>query len=621
MHARHWFWLIAFIWFGFALRLYQMDAAPLRGDEAFSVQNWAGLPLDVSLVEIAAIEPHPPGTYALFRLWGVSAGLTPEFALRLLPALTNLLGIAALYALGKRLTGNRYVGFLAAFFFAIHPFEVWHAQDFRNYATWAGLSAVALWLGLCLIYGRRRPIDWALYALVQLAAVSVFYVELLTLGILTLYALWLRWKDRGFLARWFAVQASLGVAGVGAFLIFQGDLISGGSYGGTTAGGLEPLRLLTWFLPTLTFGESLPYAAALGVALLLLLIGCGLVVWRKSTEQGVFLALLGIVPMIALAVVSTQMNIFAPRYILNAVPAYLLLVAAAIVYLRQLRQLSAGLWLGWMLLAAVSLVNHYHNPGLQKAPDWPQLAAYLEANTTPDDIVIQTGIDAGFGYYYDLYEIETAEFALPIEPDQPIPEITATMEDTAAQDYRSYWIVGQTFPDWPNEGVVESWAFEHWQLVRDTRAAGLPARQFMPWEVAPDEVDEEPLATLGDIVELVDARIFAPEPTGELTVWLYWRPIAQTEAPLTGFVHLIGAINPATGTPLWSQDDHPPQDGRASTTMWERDTTYRDVYVLPLAGVIAGDYQLFAGLYDPETGERLRMEDGADAVLIGEFAR
>lgn len=99
MKPRHWLWLIAFLWFGLALRLYQIDTTALRGDEAFSAQNWAGLPLETSLAEIAAIEPHPPGTYALFRLWGVSVGLAPEFALRLLPALTNLVGIAAMFAL------------------------------------------------------------------------------------------------------------------------------------------------------------------------------------------------------------------------------------------------------------------------------------------------------------------------------------------------------------------------------------------------------------------------------------------------------------------------------------------------------------------------------------------
>jgi hypothetical protein len=142
----------------------------------------------------------------------------------------------------------------------------------------------------------------------------------------------------------------------------------------------------------------------------------------------------------------------------------------------------------------------------------------------------------------------------------------------------------------------------------------------MPWEVSEDEVRDEPLAVFGDAVELVDVRVFQPEPTGQLTVWLYWRPIEQTETSLTGFVHLVGDINPATGTPLWSQDDHLPQQGRVLTTTWEAGELYRDVYVLPLEGVEPGQYELYAGLYDPETGQRLRMEGGADAVLIGEFA-
>ena len=52
--------LLGIILLGFGLRLYHLDAAAFRGDEAFSVQRWSVTPLTQSLTEIASIEPHPP---------------------------------------------------------------------------------------------------------------------------------------------------------------------------------------------------------------------------------------------------------------------------------------------------------------------------------------------------------------------------------------------------------------------------------------------------------------------------------------------------------------------------------------------------------------------------------
>ena len=128
----------------------------------------------------------------------------------------------------------------------------------------------------------------------------------------------------------------------------------------------------------------------------------------------------------------------------------------------------------------------------------------------------------------------------------------------------------------------------------------------------------QPLTTFSDVVTLIDAHVVTPpQPTGELTVWAYWQPLRQTDVPLKAFVHLIGPVNPDTSTPLWSQHDHEPQNGRISTATWQPDARYRDVFHLPgVASVPAGDYTLAIGLYDPNTGERLLTADGTDSYTI-----
>ena len=80
--------LILIIWLGFALRLHELASVPLRGDEAFSALNWADTPLPQSLTEIATLEPHPPLTYGLFRLWRLLiGGIDSPFSLAPAPGL------------------------------------------------------------------------------------------------------------------------------------------------------------------------------------------------------------------------------------------------------------------------------------------------------------------------------------------------------------------------------------------------------------------------------------------------------------------------------------------------------------------------------------------------------
>jgi hypothetical protein len=81
------------------------------------------------------------------------------------------------------------------------------------------------------------------------------------------------------------------------------------------------------------------------------------------------------------------------------------------------------------------------------------------------------------------------------------------------------------------------------------------------------------------------------------------------------FTHLVGtAWNPATGNPVWAQDDHEPLRGGCPTSLWLPGRLLRDRYELALpAGTPAGEYVLEVGMYRWDTGERLPVSgNGAD---------
>ncbi|MDQ7034390.1 MAG: hypothetical protein Q9P01_06010 [Anaerolineae bacterium] len=347
-----------------------------------------------------------------------------------------------------------------------------------------------------------------------------------------------------------------------------------------------------------------------------------LVVLSHNRKQALFLTLLTIVPLIMIGIISTGMNIFRPRYVMMSSPAYILLLAAAIFITydrakssfrqRMVWLLLTGFFVGWVAIAAISLRNYYNNPIYHKAPNWSAMTNYLRDNTQVGEVVIQTAVDSAYGFYYDA---PADDFALPRSPEQSAEEIVANLEEWRDR-YSSLWVVARTL-QWANAGIVEAWVDENMQLVRDTATDGLPIREYKRWQVETSEIADEALTSFGTSIDLVGTRLFAPEPTGEITLWLYWHPQEITEEPFTVFVQLIGDINPITGSPLWSQDDHPPQNGRVTTDLWQTDIVYRDIYELPLEEVAAGSYEVWVGFYNPVTGERLLTSDGNDYYAVG----
>jgi 4-amino-4-deoxy-L-arabinose transferase-like glycosyltransferase len=98
----------------------------------------------------------------------------------------------------------------------------------------------------------------------------------------------------------------------------------------------------------------------------------------------------------------------------------------------------------------------------------------------------------------------------------------------------------------------------------------------------------------------------------ELAVTLVWRALAPVDVDYTVTVQLLGPDGQVYG-----QMDVPPLDGDAPTSTWTLgevlDTTYRFVIT---EAIPPGEYGLLVALYLPETGERLEVQKGGDAVTL-----
>lgn len=598
--------LLLIISVGFVLRIYEINRFSLRGDEAFTVIHWMREPLSQTLEQIATVDPQPPLAYAIYRLWSLIVG-SEEYIVRYLPALLNVIGIPALYVLGKRFGGRRG-GYIAALLWAIHPFQIWHAQDARNYALWGAASPVALAAGLRFL-DRQTLARGVVYFGTALIACYLYYLELFFVMALNLYVVILHIQSLRVLRTWVLVQGILGICL--AFWFLQGRLLFGSGYTGTAL-TFEPELLLTWFVPVLMFGETFYFGSFAVIAVVVGLV-VSLLNWRN---QYLLLLIWVVVPLSLLALVSTRLSVFTPRYALSVSVAFVLVFVAVLAHYPRVGLFFVTLFVFVSFISLGQYFGLYND--YAKSPDWRSLAAYLHERTHSDDLIIQSAADEAFTFYFEEYQVSGTAIRLPANPFQPESEIAAIVE-AALPSYSSIWVVTDPPPAWQNGRVALDWFDDYAQMLRTTTIDTLPVRQFASWQIEPETAD--PLTQFGGVAALVSATI-APmnEPTGERIVWLEWLPLRTTPSPLKVFVHVIGADNPDNGTPLWSQDDQFPQDGRLTSTNWEA-TPFRDVYALPVAHLPPGEYRLAVGWYDPTTNQRLSLNgtQDADYFEIGAF--
>jgi hypothetical protein len=153
---------------GAALRLATLDVQSLWYDEAVTA-HLLRMSLSGLLHAIPDSESSPPLYYLMGWLWTHVFG-TGEVGLRSLSALLGTSTIPVVWALGRRLGGDR-AGLFAAALVAVNPMLVWFSQEARAYALLALLAALSalLWLRALERPCAGRAAAWAVVAAAALA--------------------------------------------------------------------------------------------------------------------------------------------------------------------------------------------------------------------------------------------------------------------------------------------------------------------------------------------------------------------------------------------------------------------------------------------------------------------
>ena len=621
----------------FGLRIYRLDCQPLRGDESFSIQ-FSAHQLDWLLPSIATVEPNPPLYYLLLHYWMQLLGQS-EFVTRFLSLLFGVLSVPLIYQLGKSM-GRPYVGGLAALLLAINPFQIWHAQDVRNYTLWPALSIAALTF-LLRALREGRPRQWMGYASMTLLSLFTHYYDLFLLLFQNLFFFafalgqWRREEQprvslRRVLCTWIVIQVSLALV-FGPWLMYGSSRLVA-----ITEGDSPPLwTVFSRCLTAFSIGETVsPMLRTAALPFLVLLVVYGLArTFSSSRYHALFLILYIVAPSVCVFGAAQVRPLFRERYLNAIAPAYYLSFAWGLLspaeYLRRWKAvpLVAGVtFLG--LFAAHSLNNHYHNPQYQKSPDWRALSVYLASETEPGDVLILNYPDPTFSYYYDG---RAPSFILPRGLlSQQVKIETADALRVLATKYERIWFYPLTDVGWDNEGFVENWLNRHASLVAERDILGFRWLIYQPVVVSLNEVQYPLHLTLGDSILLrgYDCDACADEPLGRasinpgtaLHVTLYWEAMNRVDTAYSVFVHLIDASGR-----IYVQRDAPPRGGDFPTNEWMSGDIIVDPYSLLVpSDAPPGDYGLIVGMYDPATAQRLPVADdtGAyqgDHVTIAKF--
>lgn len=639
---------------GFLLRITRASHLWLWGDEAWGLylirQGFWQLTLET------ALDQHPPLYHQLTYLWSLFAGRS-ELALRLFSIFAGVLSIPLTYQVGRQLSG-RAVGLVGALLIALAPFGIHYSQEARMYSLIMALGLASTCLLLHLI---RSPAPmagrWIAYGVVTLLGLLTVYSYAFFVAFQGLILL-LIGKGRRRFPAWLEVQGAVALALVPFIFLFVQPI-------------LETLRIQSQFgqarsLPAL-LGETW-IGLAMGVTLApstaglwALGIGCIAVIGllgprtggrRTKTgefstgEQSLFLAGALTIPLLLFYPLHVRLPWLQPRVFAFLAPVLYLLLARGLVRLWRWRRASLVLALVYMGLAwGRGLYDYYVNFNRYDGyEDYRPLIAYIAAHAQPGDLVLHHARWQE-GYFEAYYQGPPLQFEYALDTRgrrspalaglRLVPQPVALTPDDVAglisqQQPHQVWIMWRDIVRHPGGSLLEdriedkvsrlgfkvdeAW-FGH---VRLTRYALPPLGAA---SIQPSEAIWENGIQLQSYTLAPPAQVIRPGDSLYLT--LYWQAHGPTTIPYTAFTHIVGTrLNPKDGTPVWAGHDMIPGNGERPTTSWQAGEVIRDPHILTLdPNAPPGEYILEVGLYDPASGQRLRLRQldnslGEDRLIL-----
>lgn len=666
-------WLVMLL--AAALRFFRIGAQSLWADEG-NTAAMAGR----SLAEIsarAAADIHPPGYYWLLSLWTRIFG-DSEVALRSLSAVWGILLVWLVYQIGSRLHDRR-TGLIAAFFAAINPFLIYYSQEARMYAQLAALAAL-LFYGLVRFIlhesvilpadgsGKRIAFSGPATAVVMVASVAGLYTHYtfpVLIGVATgVYLLWVaNSRRRGFVRERLLHWAMLLIIAAFFYLPWIGTAFSQLATWPRT-GQAAPLdQALSEVLRLLALGPVAQVPAdSPWMAVFLGLLILGLWPWVRASGRRAhwlswLLPLLWLAAPVVLVLAGGLFKAAYFKFLLVAVAPFCLLMARGVTGFAEALQRglwkrpaaaganrrsgrspsakatkpqggpksaappSIGRWLAacWVsaalalvLFPTVTTLRAYYFDPRAARDDYRGMARYILAAARPGSAILldAPGQREVFDYYF---RGDQPVYTLPEQRPADKAATIARLQQIASQHpylYGLFWATDESDPD----RIVEGWLDSHAYEAADAWRGNVRFVMYATQQPTADWPVQASTAVLGEQIRLLDYALSTQEVTSGdvLQLRMNWQAERQPDTDYTVFVQLLDNRNQVV-----AQRDAPPVSGERPTSGWQPGEQISDNHgVLVPHGTAPGDYRLIAGLYDPQTGQRLKNVE-VDTIDLG----
>ena len=664
-----WLWVAGLTILAFFLRRFHLGAESLWFDEADIVAQ-ARQPLGNLLESFSRAGENGPLYTLMLHFWiGLYDGV-PEVAramhlvfgssyeapVRGLAMLFGTAAIPAMYALARR-TGGTTLGIISATLLSINPFHLWYSQDAKMYTLLVLMTLLTTWLYM-LALERNNVQLWAAYVVatwIMLTSHSLSGLVLLAQIVATPFLMRNPEHEAKNNKDMDAQQAEdvetsdsaprnphwiwafaliivpiFPIIWLRAAALITGTVESGNWYASTTL----PDILLTIFVKFavnqaapwhITEGFALSWEGVGAVAMGILALAGVTVLLRQLTtnklpqatgitdqdtndpKSAIVLAL-WLVPVLLFWLLTIALPLFHPRYLLMALPPYLIMTAAGILALRQRNSLFVVLPLALLAISTgVALASVNYSTQAQKE-DWRGAMTYVQDHLRLRDVIVPFP-----GYLQSAVRLYYKPGGPALVPDRPIGTIkslrtedygTREMEDElrriATCNERAWLIVSPVRADGedPQHEVLQ-W-FQYNFLTFDTQVFngvtvyGISFNSvYNCWNVNPDYLElhtfENGLEFQGYIYELRDDDSTPSQPDASyLPLTLFWRAHNRM---LEDYDFRIQVIAPSGE--VVKDEALGPLNGYFPTSQWHPNLTlmdYRDIR-LP-GGLTPGDYHI-----------------------------
>jgi len=595
-------WLvIAVLWLSLAAGAANLNHGGYWYDELLSINLTRDWPT------WSAIYPEQmPAFYVILRGWLALVGES-EVAARWLPMLCAALALAGTYAVGCS-RGGPLFALIGVMVLGSMAYFVRYYYELRPYSLLAACAALSMAFFLRW-QDHQRPRDAALYVGVSIIGVYTHYFSLLIIAVQGVY--WLLSSDLIRLRRRPVIAFGRShVIMIGLFTLIAASQVP---YLPVYAQSLARASQIDSF--ALTNTQALQSVALVftndSVALFIALALIGM--W--GTVRGKWLyAVWVLLPVIGTLFVHVFIaRIFVnPRYLIIAFPGMALWVACG---LYALRGAARPILIGVVVvggLAQIAAEMERRLPGTLLNPPWREIFTDFAAQTAPDDALIVAYTDPiGITSYHlpmrYYFEREIGRARPPFEVDMPpYPPLDQIGSHVAAAK-QVWWVTTHEPMGTPRQ--VEA-------RQRLEGAGFAPCRtDFFPHDATTLEIWGRigpEVAVFGGKIGVVAGSLTTvnghSQPGQTFGVGIGLLAVAPPSLDYSLGVHVIDAAGR-----LVAQSDGPP--GNTQSSGWAVGRRLCDYRTLNAPNV-AGNYTVQAVLYDPISGERLRLPDGQDSLPL-----